>query len=331
MHGITSVDRVALYAKQAWHGLGEVIQEGLSGEDAVRRYLPWSIERIQATIELDGRTCPLPVWANIRSDTRDILGVVGPNYQPVQNIELGRFADALIGADASASMETCGSLLGGRKVFLTLRVPREIRVGKTGGDVTLPYLFLANGHDGSMAMSVMWTMIRVVCLNTYTRALGAASSLSDDRVFKIRHTGDVAGQVAEARRVLGIAAKGLSQYEQQAQALASASRPKTAIREYFESVFAAQYGPKPEDVLDATAWELRRDKVVGDWLSLYDSEKNTIDGIGGTLWAAFNAVTEWTDYQRSPGIKGDRRHHHRLLGAGAEAKRIAMRLALAAI
>jgi phage/plasmid-like protein (TIGR03299 family) len=331
-HLVTTKDRLGAYMTKGWHGLGEVVEDGFSGEDAVRKFLPWSIERIQSSIEIDGVRKPLPVWANVRSDTREILGVVGPEYTPVQNLDLGKFADAMVGADAAVQMETCGSLLGGRKVFLLVRVPREIRVGKHGDDVSVPFLLLANGHDGTMAMTVLWTIERVVCANSYTRALGAVrGSLAEGTAFRIKHIGDVAGQLEEARRVLGIAAAGLTQYEEQARALAAHSKPISAIEEYFGSVFAAQFGGKPEDDLDATAWEIRRDKIVGEWKALLDAETNTIDGIGGTMWAALNAVTEWTDHKRSPGIKGDRRDHLKVLGAGATAKRNAMQLALAAI
>jgi phage/plasmid-like protein (TIGR03299 family) len=331
-HLITTKDRLGMYRQKGWHGLGQVIEDGMTGEEAVREFLPWSIERVQSFVTIDGAAKPLPVWANVRSDTREILGVVGPEYTPVQNIDLGRFADAMVGADSAVQMETCGSLLGGRKVFLLVRVPREVRVGKNGDDVSVPFLLLANGHDGSMAMTVLWTIERVVCNNSYTRALGAVSgSLAEGTAFRIKHVGDVAGQLEEARRVLGIAAKGLTQYEEQARALAATSKPISAIEEYFRSVFEAQFGAKPEDDLDATAWEIRRDKVVGEWMTLLDSETNTIDGIGGTLWAALNAITEWNDHRRSPGVKGDRRDHLRVLGAGAAAKRHAMRLALAAV
>ena len=331
-HLVTMKDRLGQYKSKGWHGLGDVVEDGLSGEEAVKMFLPWSIERVQSFIEVDGAKKPLPVWANVRSDTREVLGVVGPEFKAVQNIDLGKFADAMVGADSAVTMETCGSLLGGRKVFLLVRVPREIRVGKNGDDVSVPFLLLANGHDGSMAMTVLWTIERVCCANSYTRALGAVrGSLAEGTAFRIRHIGDVAGQLEEARRVLGIAATGLTQYEEQARALAATSKPISAIEEYFRAVFEAQFGGKPEDDLDAVAWEVRRDKVVGEWTALLDSETNTIDGIGGTLWAALNAVTEWTDYKRSPGVKGDRRDHLRVLGTGATAKRSAMRLALAAI
>mgnify|MGYP001810371937 CR=1 FL=1 len=71
------------------------------------------------------------MWANVRSDTREILGVVGPEFVPVQNIDLGKFADAMVGANAAVKMETCGSLLGGRKVFL-LAFPARSGSGRTG-------------------------------------------------------------------------------------------------------------------------------------------------------------------------------------------------------
>lgn len=333
-HQITTSDRLGLYREKGWHGLGETIEDGLSGEDAVRRYLPWSVERVQAEVTIGGMTRPIPVWANVRSDNEEILGLVGPDFTAVQNIEIGKFGDAIVGADAAVTMETCGSLLGGRKVFLLLRVPREVRVGKSGDDLTIPYLLIANGHDGSMAMTVLWTMERVVCNNTYTRALGRATNAVDEgTAFRIRHVGDVAGQLEQARRVLGIAASGLTEYETRARALAEKFPAVSAIEEYFRAVYVSTFGAAPTDGPKelVEAWEMRRDRVVGEMTAILDSDSCRIDGIGGSMWAALNAVTEWMDKKRSPGIKGDRRDHLKVLGAGAVSKRRAMAMALATL
>ena len=55
--------------------------------------------------------------ANVRTDTRAVIGVVGKRYRVFQNREAFDFMDALVG-DKLAMYETAGSLHGGRRVWM---------------------------------------------------------------------------------------------------------------------------------------------------------------------------------------------------------------------
>lgn len=339
-HQITIADRLAMYKEPGWHGLGEVISASLSGREAIDRYLGWRVVQEPVFTEIDGTKRVLPLKANIRSDTKDLLGVVSSDYVVVQNNDLGDFADALL-AEAKEEgvgvrMETCGSLLGGRKVFLTLRPDREIRVGRTGQDVSIPLLTLLNGHDGSLAMSAAWTNVRVVCNNTYTSALGSIESdVSDGRAFRIRHMGKVQDYLNTAKACLGLAIKGMERYQAAASKMADKKLNKAEIRAYFEDVYRHTFGPIPE-VIENEVHEVQKmkaDAVIAEWTQLMGDDTNLFDGIEGTLWSAFNSITMWQDHKRA-GEKSrvkseDRRNHLKLLGQGAVDKRKAFRAAMA--
>ena len=57
-----------------------------------------------------------------------------------------RFLDELIGSQLH--FETAGSLWGGRRVWVLARLPEWVEVG---GNRAGTYVYVANGHDGSMA------------------------------------------------------------------------------------------------------------------------------------------------------------------------------------
>jgi len=63
--------------------------------------LDWSVEqhRLEAVVEREYQSLrePVPrhVVANVRSDTRAVLGVVGEGYEPLQNREAFAFCDAI--------------------------------------------------------------------------------------------------------------------------------------------------------------------------------------------------------------------------------------------
>ena len=59
-----------------------------------------------------------------------------------------------------------------------------------------------------------------------------------------------------------------------------------------------------------------------DLLALYEGGKGTeLKGVKGTLWGAFNAVTEYTDYFN--GKKNEKRAESTLFGSGAKIKTLA--------
>ena len=93
--------------------------------------------------------------------------------------------------------ETAGSLNGGRKVWVLARMPREYIML---GDRVSPYMVFSNTHDGSGAVRVAMTPVRVVCSNTLNLALGTAA-----RSWSAIHTAGVQDKIGEAEHTLFMA------------------------------------------------------------------------------------------------------------------------------
>jgi hypothetical protein len=141
--------------------------------------------------------------SNVREDTDDVLGIVSDDYEVVENADAFRFLDALINADMH--FETAGSLWGGRRVWVLARLPEYVELG---GDLSATYLYVANSHDGSMAVIAAVTPIRTVCANTLSAALRQAEQgVNAQRTFRFRHIGNLQAKFADARQVLGMTIK----------------------------------------------------------------------------------------------------------------------------
>lgn len=143
-----------------WHGLGVQVQEAPESKDALRLAgLDWKVYQREvytdSGIRIDGYR------ANVRNTDNRVLGVVTERYKIVQNEEAFAFTDALLGK--GVRYETAGSLQDGRKVWLLARLPKEYIIS---GEQISPYLVFSNSHDGSAAVRVAVTPIRVVCNNT---------------------------------------------------------------------------------------------------------------------------------------------------------------------
>jgi len=177
--------------EKPWHGLGVRVEEAPSSAEALEvAGLNWRV--LQEPIFSDtGGSIP-GYKANIRESDRKVLGVVTNKYKVIQNYEAFAFTDSLLGE--GVTYETAGSLQGGRKVWLLAKMPEAYQIF---GEEISTYLVFSNTHDGSGAVKVALTPIRVVCNNTLNLALSNAS-----RSWAMIHKGDIKARVQEAHATL---------------------------------------------------------------------------------------------------------------------------------
>lgn len=219
----------AFYAKEpAWHGLGHVVAETQSSQDALKlAKLDWLVK--PQPIYLKNGTEVPNTWANVRTSDSSILGVTSHRYRIVQNHEAFAFVDELLGSKKERVMfESAGSLAGGRRVWLLAHMPKRLILG----DEVIPYLVFANSHDRSMAMTVALTPTRVVCQNTLTLAVKQAQ-----RVMTIKHVGDLKRKKHDAAATLKLATSYMSGLEERAEEMQQRKVTKAMLSQIIEQVF----------------------------------------------------------------------------------------------
>ena len=178
-----------------WHQLGVLVEDAPTSEEAIRLAgLDWKVE--QKPIFLADGTEIKGSFANVRSSDNKPLGIVGERYKIVQNTDAFAFTDELLGE--GVKYETAGSLKEGRVIWLLAKMPESFDLL---GDKVDPYLVFTNTHDGSGAVKVCLTNVRVVCNNTLNIALNSAK-----RTWSARHTGSITNKLDDARMTLQFAA-----------------------------------------------------------------------------------------------------------------------------
>jgi phage/plasmid-like protein (TIGR03299 family) len=232
--------------------------------------------------------------ANLREDTGDVLGIVSDEYEVVNNRDAFRFLDALIGSEMH--FETAGSLWGGRRVWVLARLPEYIELG---GDQAATYLYVANIHDGSMAVTAAATPIRIVCANTLGAALRQAEhGARGERTFRLRHTGNLQAKFADARRVLGMTIN----YQKQFKVLADRLALERISDGILDRRVLRHLWVTDDDNLGRRARE-NRERTIERVLAIFRGRGIAGDTTGnspGAKWTAFNAIAEHLDYpQRS--------------------------------
>ena len=209
--------------EKPWHGLGVNVNEALNSEDAlIAAGLNWSVIQkpvfTQDGVKIEG------CYANIRDFDQSVLGVVTSRYKVVQNKEAFSFTDELLGK--GVRYETAGSLKDGKRVWILARLPKKYRLVD---DKVIPYLVFSNTHDGSGAIKVAMTPIRVVCNNTLNLALDSAS-----RVWSTKHTGNIEAKMEDAKKTLFMAEHYMSELSKSAVELSKKQMSDAKVNEYIK-------------------------------------------------------------------------------------------------
>lgn len=328
-----------------WHSLGTRLQNvATSSEMLEAAGLGWFVQSEPLfRHNPDGTYSEVEGWvANARSDSRDLLGVVSTEYQPVQNGDAFRFLDSLVG-EAAAMYHTAGAVRKGRLVFALVKLPRTLVV--VGDDVVDQYLLLVNGHDGSSALHLRFTPIRVVCMNTLSAALNLNRSRRSNALsalggashqISIRHTGNLQGRIEEARRALGIATRYFEIAGQTYKALSARQISAMELKGFTEAFWPVPTAPAEGEARETLAREQERAKTIHERIAfLFENGRgNTLPGVKGSAWAALNAATEFIDHVRTAKQDGTFRKagpEAAMFGYGEVLRQKAMDAALALI
>jgi len=210
-------------------------------------------------------------FATVRTDTDVALGLVGSKYTVVQNKHAFDFFDD-IAQDGVAEYETAGALGNGEIVFITAKVTESMTIHKDQID---KYLLISLSHDGSSAISVAYTPIRVVCNNTLTLALrGAVNKV------QIRHTYSAHDKLDAAKETLGLIKQGDNAHMDYFNKLLDINVSEGEVIDLFINAYK----------IDTNNLSTKGRNILESNLDYYYKGLGQSDYVG-TGWGAFNAVT----------------------------------------
>ncbi len=289
--------------KAAWHELGQRTDGAVKWADAMKLAgLDWRVIKRQlfGSIADDSELnksllVPVPAYGIFRDSDGAYLGTVGEQYTTIQNQYAFDFVDSLLEAENGAHYESAGALGNGERIWCLAKVPHTITVA--GEDKSEVYLLFTTSHDGSMAATAKLSTVRVVCQNTLNQALSANGSM-----VRVKHTRDAERRLDQAKRLMegvGVDAKKL---EEKLNLLAQRKMTRDSMKAIMDRLF-----PAPKDEKANTT---RRENVLADVLRLYESnDKNTFPQIRGTAYNLLNAITEYTDHERSARLTSGRKDY----------------------
>lgn len=279
-----------MFGQPAWHGLGTTLPE----DSAIRTDPVETMKAAGLDWEVGCESIYTPDmkeiagWQSVtRKDTKEVLGIVGDRYKPLQNHEQFDFFKPFL-ESGECQFETAGSLAGGTIVWVLARLNLDDATVTTG-DVIRKYILLASSHDGTLATSAGFTPVRVVCWNTLSAAL-----MGDTRkMLRIKHTARQQEALKLVQETMKLAEQGFEATAQQYRKMLNCRINRQDLRNYVAKVLEAP--------ADQSEWSTRLKNQIADVCLLASKGKGNAE-VAGTVWAAYNAVTEYLsyDYGRTP-------------------------------
>jgi phage/plasmid-like protein (TIGR03299 family) len=312
--------------QSAWHELGEVTGHYMTwNEITAKGKLDFDVFKSQLH---DGLGRPVDAWGMFRYNQVDklvgnkqgaiFLGPVGADYQPIPHAVGMEMIDALVASVDGAHYETAGSLGHGETVWGLADLKLSITIG-TSGDTQRGFLLFSTSHNGSRSCNFRITFTRVVCQNTLSLALGAKAK----HEFTVRHTKNALARLQNAKTALLNIQADTRTIEEKMNFLAARKVTREAVDSIFARLFPVGKTADGKDV-DST----RRNNTLSAILDKFEkNDGNAFPEQRGTMYSLLNAITDYTDHERSS--RGNMRAESALFGSGDSLKSEAFELVYA--
>lgn len=298
-----------------WHKLGTMLDSPPTMEEGILAAgLDWRVG-LKNLVTTDGEK--VDHRATYRMSDGKIFGVVGPGYTPLQNADAFKWFQPILDSGL-ASLHTAGSLQEGRKIWILAKINKP-NLEIVDGDSIERFILLSNAHDGTRAVRVGFTPIRVVCANTLQLAHDATSEAN--KLIKVSHTKNVKQAIEAFHEVMNVANSTFEASAEQFRKLAKFKINHADLRKYVKLVLDID-PTKPETELPGqTLTKIRTMTMLAS-----HGKGNSLPGVMGTMWAAYNGVTEYLSYEA--GRTDDNRLDSLWFGQNANLSRRALEIAV---
>ena len=293
----TGKPAMAYVGERPWHGLGEALPPDQDIETWVKAArLDWEIERLPVNYQMGGRNHVMrDRFVLARSDTQTALSVVSGDYQVVQPKDVLEFYRDLV-EQRHYQLETAGALDGGRKVWALARTGLVAGVADNAADELGANVLLATSCDKTLATTVTFTSIRVVCQNTLNFAVRDMKK-NVRRNIKVNHSRRF--NPDQIKHDLGLMDESWDKFKLQLTPMAGKEMSDRDAEQFFQSLFQSEKEMKEGKISDQ-----KRNEVM-QLMSFYrHAPGQNLPTAKNTLWGAVSAVTYYVDHIRT--ASGDR-------------------------
>lgn len=257
-----------------WTNIGANITKATTVEEALKlSHLDYTVEKVPVYLE---NGTPIPgAFCTKKEGTDEVFGVVGSQFEIVQNIEGFDFINSMI-------PEGLKFLKAGENhkfIYIIAQLPEFDLMG----DKVAPHVIFQNSHCGSTTLKATIAPLRIVCENQFNLTFRKAANK-----ISLRHTKSIKGRLHTAQEVLIYSSDYISEFQKQAILMAQQKVSKAQVDNLLDGIFEIKEEFNPTQV---RRMEEKRER----FLAAYQAEDN--QNFIGTQWGLVNAYTDFVTHK----------------------------------
>lgn len=257
-----------------WTNIGADITKATTVEEALKlSHLDYTVEKVP--VYLENGTPISGAFCTKKEGTDEVFGVVGSQFEIVQNIEGFDFINSMV-------PEGLKFLKAGENhkfIYIIAQLPEFDLMG----DKVAPHVIFQNSHCGSTTLKATIAPLRIVCENQFNLTFRKAANK-----ISLRHTKSIKGRLHTAQEVLIHSTEYLDEFQKEAILMAQARVSKKQVDSLLDGIFEIKGEFNPTQV---RRMEEKRER----FLAAYQAEDN--QNFIGTQWGLINAYTDFVTHK----------------------------------
>ena len=257
-----------------WTNIGANITKATTVEEALKlSHLDYTVEKVPVFLQ-DGT--PIPgAFCTKREDSNITYGVVGSQFEIVQNIEGFDFINSMV----PEGLKFLKAGENNRFIYIIAQLPEFDLMG----DKVAPHIIFQNSHSGSTTLKATIAPLRIVCENQFNLTFRKVTNK-----ISLRHTKSIKGKLHTAQEVLIHSSDYISEFQKEAILMAQNRVSKSQVDHLLDEVFEIKTEFNPTQV---RRMEEKRDR----FMAAYQAEDN--QNFIGTQWGLVNAYTDFVTHK----------------------------------
>ncbi len=242
----------------------------------------------------DGSVLLTPYYALVNTNTNEAINTVKAGYGVSQNADIVRVV--LAGAEkfGNLTVQKAGSINGGRRVFVQLKIDG---VNRVNNDDIVQYVTIIDSNDGSTGLSVGIGDLTMSCQNQFFFFYKAGEA-------KFRHTATIDMKIAKIPMLIEKALQESKNMMKLYEVLGSKSIDETVKENLMNHVLGHEDGatlaPKSANLKEGLLRHINKE----------------INDKGQNLWGLHSGVTSWTTHDKKGPKREGGKEESMIVGTG---------------
>lgn len=265
-----------------WTAIGQDVKGATMEEVLKGAKLDYTVAKEKVFMQ-NGIAIPNKYCTKIEG-TNDVFGIVGPDYNIIQNADAFGFVDNIVpyGLEYMKAGQTYWGL-----VYVIAKLPEY----KIFGDAVETFIIFQNSHDGGTTLKATVCPLRIICQNQFALAFKKSKN-----TISIRHTRSAEAKLEEAKHVMQETLGYTEQFKALAKGLAQMKINSVREEKVLEAIF-------PVSEKDSEKKVERMQEARAAVHGIYTNTEN-LQNFRGTGWGLLNAYSDYETH-REPARKSE--------------------------